>query len=277
MSAGCARWLFNISTQAMRSSSPVYLYSLVRSTTCSGKPNVFTTFWSQSKFCTIAEDPQDTPTAKKKKKSSGHSDGSISSVGRKIPHRLIRVIGESGDNMGTMHRSDVLRMMDEQGLKLVLLSENQEPPVYRLMSGKQIHEEQLKLREKQKAKPAPIQVKELTFSSGIATHDLATKLKQVESWLEKKHHVKITLRSTRNSTGNTDSHLENLVQQMEVDFGYVSKPKVIRDGQAAMCILRPPSAKELAQKPKKKQTTESSPESASADGSKDTSESSVQQ
>lgn len=41
---------------------------------------------------------------------------------------------------------------------------------------------------------APVQVKELTFSSGIASHDLGTKLKQVESWLGKKHHVKVTVR-----------------------------------------------------------------------------------
>lgn len=34
---------------------------------------------------------------------------------------------------------------------------------------------------------------------------------------------------------------------MGVMVGFVSKPKVIRDGQAAMCILRPPSAKELSQ------------------------------
>lgn len=51
-----------------------------------------------------------------------------------------------------MHRADVIRIMDEQGLKLVLLSELKDPPVYQLMSGKQIHEEQLKLRDKQKAK-----------------------------------------------------------------------------------------------------------------------------
>uniref|UniRef100_A0A3B4AJN0 Translation initiation factor 3 N-terminal domain-containing protein n=1 Tax=Periophthalmus magnuspinnatus TaxID=409849 RepID=A0A3B4AJN0_9GOBI len=260
--------LLTVTVNLFLSSSPVYRLSLARSTTCTDKPNVFTIFWSRSMLCTTAENTPETPTPKKKKP-SGHSNASISSIGRKIPHRLIQVIGESGDNMGTMHRSDVLRIMDEQGLKLVLLSENQDPPVYRLMSGKQIHEEQLMLREKQKAKPAPVQVKELTFSSGIATHDLTTKLKQVESWLEKKHHVRITLRSSRNST----------VQQMEVDFGYVSKPKVIRDGQAAMCILRPPSAKELAQKSKKKQIAESSTESASTsvDGTKNTSESSVQQ
>lgn len=43
-----------------------------------------------------------------------------------------------------------------------------------------------------------------------------------------------------------------MVQQIEVMVGFVAKPKVIRDGQAAMCILRPPSAKELSQKEKKK-------------------------
>lgn len=181
--------------------------------------------------------------------------------------------------MGTMHRSDVLRLMDEQGLKLVLLNENKEPPVYKLMSGRQIHEEQLKLREKQKAKPAPVQEKELTFSPGIAAHDLSTKVKQVENWLEKKHHVRITLRSSRSFSGNMETTLESLVQQIEVDYGFVSKPKLIRDGQAAMCVLRPPSAKELAQKSKKTQTAESSSEtfSTSPTSTKDTTETSVQQ
>lgn len=44
---------------------------------------------------------------------------------------------------------------------------------------------------------APVQVKELSFSFGIAAHDLTTKLKQVESWVEKKHHVRMTLRAGR--------------------------------------------------------------------------------
>lgn len=51
-----------------------------------------------------------------------------------------------------MHRADVIRIMDEQDLKLVLLSAHKDPPVYRLMTGKQIHEEQMKMWEKQKAK-----------------------------------------------------------------------------------------------------------------------------
>ena len=45
--------------------------------------------------------------------------------------------------------------MDQHGLKLVLLRENADPPVYRLMTGQQIHEEQLKRAEKKKASPKP--------------------------------------------------------------------------------------------------------------------------
>lgn len=48
-----------------------------------------------------------------------------------------------------------------------------------------------------------------------------------------------------------ESALEEMVQQVGVMVGFVSKPKVIRDGHAAMCILRPPSAKELSQETKK--------------------------
>lgn len=47
---------------------------------------------------------------------------------------------------------------------------------------------------------APVQVKELTFSHGIAAHDLTTKVKQIESWLEKNHHIRVTLRARRGQT-----------------------------------------------------------------------------
>lgn len=44
---------------------------------------------------------------------------------------------------------------------------------------------------------APVQMKELTFSHGIAAHDLTTKVKQIESWLEKNNHIRVTLRARR--------------------------------------------------------------------------------
>ncbi|NWZ44058.1 IF3M factor, partial [Brachypodius atriceps] len=119
------------------------------------------------------------------------------SVGRRIPYRILHVINQDGESLGNMHRAEALRLMDEHGLKLVLLRENVEPPVYRLMTGQQIHEEQLKLAEKKKASPKPGMCKELSFSSAIAKNDLETKIKQIALWIEKKHHVRITIRQAK--------------------------------------------------------------------------------
>lgn len=40
-------------------------------------------------------------------------------------------------------------------------------------------------------------MKELTFTHGIAAHDLTVKVKQIESWLEKNNHIRVTLRAKR--------------------------------------------------------------------------------
>lgn len=103
-------------------------------------------FAPRQAFCTY-DDAEDEP---KGKKLNPNARKTVGSVGRKIPHRMIQLIDENGENQGTMHRADVIRILDERELKLVLLKETADPPVYRLMSGQQIHEERLKLREKQK-------------------------------------------------------------------------------------------------------------------------------
>lgn len=246
MSAGCLSWMLTYAARGMhghlgswravfipsRSSSQIYNPTLLR---------------GSYRFFTTANDTGPEPVPKKKTQDP-RSRVTIGSVGRKIHQRHLQVINETGDDLGIMHRAAVLRLMDEQGLKLVPLNEHKDPPVYRLMTGKQVHEEQLKLREKQKEKAVPLQVKELTFSSDIAAHDLLTKLKQAQSWLNKKHHVKITLKSRGvASTQALDTILEQMLQQLEVTIGFVSKPQITRDGKVVRCIVRPASVKELSQ------------------------------
>ncbi|KAM9354722.1 translation initiation factor IF-3, mitochondrial [Pholidichthys leucotaenia] len=260
MSAGCVWWVLSQAMKSACGGTPLRRTPVLRFTICSNRhKNILDCSWRSSPFSTEAQDSEGTPTTLKKQQHKPRGRATIASVGRKIPERHIQVIGETGDNLGVMHRADVIRVMDEGGLKLVLLNGNKEPPVYQLMSGKQIYEEQMKQREKNKGKAAPTQVKELAFSIGIASHDLLAKLRQVQSWLEKKHHVRIILRSRhRTQAAGLDASLEQMVDQMEGVFGFVSTPKVIRNGQVATCILRPPSAKELSQERKNK-ASESQP------------------
>lgn len=252
MSAACVRLWLSRTVTAVCGGRPGYWTPASRFTICSEIAKITASSWRRSPFCTAAVDTEKTPAPKKQKRDP-QANGTLGSVGRKIPQRQIHLINDTGESLGHVHRADVLRIMDEKGLKLVLLNEHQDPPVYQLMTGKQIHEEQLKQREKKKAKAATVQVKELVFSLGIGAHDLTTKLKQAEGWLEKKHHIKFTLRSEKNSPAvNLETTLEQMMQQMGVTVAFVSKPKVIRDGKAAMCVIRRPSAKELSQKTKNK-------------------------
>lgn len=48
-----------------------------------------------------------------------------------------------------------------------------------------------------------------------------------------------------------DSILEQIVEQMNIMVGFVSKPKVVKEGRTATCVLRPLSKKELLQKRQK--------------------------
>ncbi|XP_061484496.1 translation initiation factor IF-3, mitochondrial [Rhineura floridana] len=179
------------------------------------------------------------PQAKKK----------VESVGRKIPHRIIQLIDENGENQGTIHRADAIRIMDERGVRLVLLVENADPPVYRLMTGQQIHEERIKLREKQKAssKNGPVQQKELTFSTAIAQHDLDAKIKQIQQWIDKKHHVRITVRQKNVSEGSEKmlALFGQILDTMPEKATYLSEPRIVKEGRST-CVIRHMSDREIS-------------------------------
>ncbi|XP_040439553.1 translation initiation factor IF-3, mitochondrial isoform X2 [Falco naumanni] len=185
-------------------------------------PRKSTVFGLPQPFCTAEKSHMET----KKKTAFG-------SVGRRIPYRILHVINQDGESLGNMHRAEALKLMDQHDLKLVLLHENAEPPVYRLMTGQQIHEEQLKRAKKKK-----------NSNPAIAKNDLETKTKQITQWIEKKYHVKVTIRQAKDS--NTDMFMlfDKILETVSEKATYLSKPKVTREG-VSTCIFRHMSDKEL--------------------------------
>nr|XP_037842806.1 translation initiation factor IF-3, mitochondrial isoform X2 [Chlorocebus sabaeus] len=140
---------------------------------------------------------EDTKSEGKKKKKSQTAFGNI---GRRIGQRIIHLFDEKGNDMGNMHRADVIRLMDERDLRLVQRNAGTEPAEYQLMTGMQILQERQRLREMKKASPktGPTQTKELTFSSNIGQHDLDTKTKQIQQWIKKERQVRITIKKGKN-------------------------------------------------------------------------------
>ncbi|XP_048197556.1 translation initiation factor IF-3, mitochondrial [Perognathus longimembris pacificus] len=189
---------------------------------------------------------EDTRVEKKEKKKSNTT---FSNTGRKISERIIRVLDENGNDLGLMHRANVIKLMDERDLRLVQRNASRQPPEYQLMTGIQIHQERLRLREENKQKTGSTVTKELNFSSNIAQHDLNTKSKQIQQWIEKKYKVQVTIKKSKNAD-EPESKMEDMFNQilqgMPGVATFLTKPQAVKGGRAFTCVFRHLSKKEKA-------------------------------
>lgn len=104
-----------------------------------------------------------------------------------------RLIGVDGSQLGIFAIRDAQRVADEQGLDLVEIAPNAEPPVCRVMNyGKYKYEQELKAKAARKNQ-VKVDVKEMKFRPKIDTGDYETKKRHVVRFLESGAKVKITI------------------------------------------------------------------------------------
>ena len=89
---------------------------------------------------------------------------------------------------------DALDLADGQGLDLVEIAPNGEPPVCRVMDYGKFKFEQAKKAQIAKKKQKNIQVKEVKFRPGTEVADYEVKLRNVRRFLDEGDKVKLTLR-----------------------------------------------------------------------------------
>ena len=93
--------------------------------------------------------------------------------------------------MGLQEAQD---MADEQGLDLVEIAPNGEPPVCRVMDYGKFKFEQAKKAQIAKKKQKNVQVKEVKFRPGTEEADYQVKMRNVRRFLDEGDKVKLTLR-----------------------------------------------------------------------------------
>ena len=97
--------------------------------------------------------------------------------------RELRVLGDDGEQFGIISRDEALKIADDKGLDLVLMSPNAKPPVAKIMDyGKYKYEQEKKKKEARKNQKT-IDVKEVKFSCKIADGDIAYKVKHAREFL----------------------------------------------------------------------------------------------
>ena len=97
--------------------------------------------------------------------------------------------------LGVIPTRDALRLAQEQGMDLVEIAPNADPPVCLVMDfGKFRYEESLKKRKaRQQAMVHNKPIKEIKFHANVEEHDFTTKVRHVRDFLAQGHKVKLTL------------------------------------------------------------------------------------
>ncbi|WP_057768162.1 translation initiation factor IF-3 [Lactobacillus selangorensis] len=111
-----------------------------------------------------------------------------------IRAREVRLISQTGEQLGIKSKSDALRLADQANLDLVIVAPKAKPPVARIMDyGKYRFEQQKKKREARK-KQKVISVKEVRLSPTIEENDFNTKLNAARKFLAKGDKVRVSIR-----------------------------------------------------------------------------------
>ncbi len=105
----------------------------------------------------------------------------------------VRLIDETGQQVGVMRTDQALRYAQDRDLDLVEVAPEARPPVTRVLDYSKYKYEQAQKQKQARKKQQNIVIREIKFRPKIAEHDYAVKKGHVERFLRHKDKVKVTI------------------------------------------------------------------------------------
>lgn len=115
-------------------------------------------------------------------------------INERIRDREVRLVSESGEQLGIMSSREALKLARESDLDLVKIAPNAKPPVCKIIDYGKYRYELARKEKEAKKKQKTMEVKEVRLSPNIDTNDLNTKANQARKFITKGDKVKVTLR-----------------------------------------------------------------------------------
>ena len=188
----------------------------------------------------------------------------MNQINEEIQEKEIRLIGESGEQLGLMSSEAALQIAEEKDLDLVMISPAAKPPVCKIMDYGKFRFEQSKREKEAKKNQRVMDVKEIRMSPGIGENDFNTKLKNGQKFLADGDRLKVTIRFRGREMAHTsigETLLRDYARKCADIANMDKEPKL--EGRNMSLFLSPKSQSQLKKEQKaKKQTEEKSAESA---------------
>jgi translation initiation factor IF-3 len=152
----------------------------------------------------------------------------------------VQVIGSDGGNLGAMPLNKAIEIAKQEGLDLIEISPNANPPVCKIMDmGKYKYDLQKKANIAKK-KQKTVLLKEIKLRPGTDTHDYNFKIKNAKKFLTKGDKVKFTVKFKGREMQHTElgRELMNKIIEETKDIAKVeSRPKF--EGRQMVMIVQP--------------------------------------
>jgi translation initiation factor IF-3 len=161
-------------------------------------------------------------------------------VNRDIRVREVQLIDQDGDNKGVVQILDALKLAEDQGLDLVEVAPNAQPPVCKIMDfGRFRFQEQKKAAEARK-KQKVIEIKEIKLRPNIDDHDYDVKMRAMKSFFEEGDKVKVTLRFRGREMAHQDIGMK-VLEKVRLDTADIAKVESEPnfEGRQVIMVLAP--------------------------------------
>ncbi|WP_250674544.1 translation initiation factor IF-3 [Paraclostridium ghonii] len=159
-------------------------------------------------------------------------------INDEIRDKEIRVLSETGEQLGIMSARDAQLIANEKNLDLVKMSPNANPPVCKIMDYGKYKYEQSRKEKESKKKQKVVTVKEVRLRPGIEQNDLSTKANQAMKFLKKGDKVKVELRFRGRELGHKDLGKQVMLKFIELvkEFGEPTKAPAFEGNNMVVMI-----------------------------------------
>lgn len=162
------------------------------------------------------------------------------SINSDIREKEVRLISESGEQLGVMSTAAAQRLADVKDRDLVMISPTANPPVCKIMDYNKYRFDQIKKEKEDKKNRSVVELKEMRLSAVIDIGDLKTKAKKVREFLTDGNKVKVSIMMR----GRQQAHPEISMGIMDSFFEEVKDLGIIekrpnQEGRIINMVLAP--------------------------------------
>jgi len=152
---------------------------------------------------------------------------------------MVRVVGE-GMEPTIMNTKDALRRAYDQGLDLVMISPNANPPVCKIIEYQKFLYEQKKREKERKANSSKIVIKEIRLSPQTDDHDFEFKLNHAIRFLKEGNKEKVDVFFRGRSVVYKEQGEQQLLKFAEALLEYGKPEQMPRlEGKRMLMIIAP--------------------------------------